>query len=282
MFLDQIIEEVTTFNFEFYPHIHPLVKSNSVYITRMGSYVYGASSADSDTDLYAVIVPPAHHILPALNKYIGFGPKPPSFDTWQKADLESTSATPLPSLDVSAYNIVKYFQLVADANPNMVDSLFVPEKHWVYASNFWFDVYHNRHLFLSKAIFPRYYGYATSNTKKLQDRQATGKRKATIEQYGYDIKAAYHLYRLMSEALEMAETGTLTLEDDHRSQVMRNIRAGEYTLDEFQLGMRVLEDKFKDAETKSTLPDSVDWNELNYLLWTTLDKAYGGKEWCRV
>ena len=248
----------------------------------MGSYVYGASDANSDTDLYAVVVPPADQLILAKQRYLGFGPKPYQFETWQKPDLESVDTLPRPTIDMSVYNIVKYFHLVADANPNMVDSLFVPPKHWVYSHAAWDLVYSQRHQFLSKKIFPRYYGYANSNRHKLQDKQATGKRKATIDQYGYDIKAAYHLYRLMSEGLEMALHGTLTLEDDHRSVVMRNIRTGEYSLAEFQLGMEALEGRFKAAETKSTLPDEVDWKKLNHLLWETIAAYYGDSQWFQV
>ena len=86
----------------------------------------------------------------------------------------------------------------------------------------------------------------------------------------------------MSEGLEMALTGTLTLEDEHRSDVMKRIRAGEYSLDEFQLGMAALEGRFQDAETKSTLPDEVDWKKLNDLLWETIAIYYGDSQWFQV
>ena len=70
----------------------------------------------------------------------------------------------------------------------------------------------NRRLFLSKEAWKKFRGYAQAQLKKMNDKQPEGKRKEIVDRYGFDVKFAYHIIRLMDEAEQILLDGDLDLE----------------------------------------------------------------------
>lgn len=95
------------------------------YECMMGSKAYGVSNEDSDEDIYGFVIPPKHIIFPHLGGHIpGFGSPPADFDQWQQHHVQDPDAQK--EYDFSFFNIIKFFELCRQNNPNMIDSLFVP------------------------------------------------------------------------------------------------------------------------------------------------------------
>lgn len=135
--------------------------TNTMYLTRMGSIAYGVSSNNSDIDIYGVAIPPRDYIFPP-NYIDGFDTKDLNFVNWQKHHIKDPSANAGKgcSYDFDIYNIVKYFNLVADCNPNTLDSLFVRREHILHISKSWEVVRDSRKIFLHKGVVHRMRGYA--------------------------------------------------------------------------------------------------------------------------
>lgn len=77
-------------------------------------------------DVYGFCIPGKEIIFPHLGGYIhGFGKQRKEFWQYQQHHIEDKEINK--EYDLSIYNIVKYFQLCMENNPNMVDSLFVPQ-----------------------------------------------------------------------------------------------------------------------------------------------------------
>jgi len=101
------------------------VISNTCYMVQMGSVAYGVAGETSDWDIYGFCVPHKETIFPHLKgEIVGFGQQIQRFEQWQQHHIKDDSSGR--EYDFSIYNIVKYFQLCMENNPNMVDSLFVP------------------------------------------------------------------------------------------------------------------------------------------------------------
>lgn len=143
---------------------------NTHYLCRMGSVAYGVSTDNSDLDLYGVCIPPRDYIFPP--DYIeGFDNRDLTFHQWQKHHIMDKSANGGKgcSYDFSIYNIVNYFKLAMDNNPNVIDSLFVRREHILHITRVWEIVRENRQLFLHKGIAHKLKSYAFSQLAKAKN-----------------------------------------------------------------------------------------------------------------
>jgi hypothetical protein len=143
------------------------LKANVHYEVMMGSIAYGCSNDTSDVDVYGFCIPPKDIIFPHLKGVIqGFDKQVQSFEQFQKHHV--TDKDTEKEYDLLIYNIVKYFRLVMDNNPNMLDSLFVPRRCVLYSSRIGEMVREKRKLFLHKGSFHKLKGYAYSQLHKMR------------------------------------------------------------------------------------------------------------------
>jgi predicted nucleotidyltransferase len=148
----------------------------------MGSAAYGCSTDMSDRDIYGFGIPPKDIIFPHLaGKVHGFDRKIKVFEQYQKHHIKDGDI----NYDMSIYNIVKYFRLVADNNPNMVDSLFVPRNCVIYSNKIGEMVRENRQLFLCKKSWHAFKGYAYSQLHKMKHKRINEFIKL-CDEYGFD------------------------------------------------------------------------------------------------
>lgn len=155
--------------------IHPpkYINDNTHYLVEMGSVAYGVAGSSSDHDLYGFCIPPKHIIFPHINGIVyGFDDKYERFEQWQEHHVYHESSKQ--EYDFSIYNIVKYFKLCMDNNPNMVDSLFVPQRNILHCTSVGTLVRENRRLFLHKGCWHKFKGYAYQQLKKLTTKDHEG------------------------------------------------------------------------------------------------------------
>ena len=140
--------------------------SNVMYETIMGSVAYGVSSDTSDMDVYGYCIPPKYIVFPHLNgEIMGFGTEIKRFEQYQQHHINCPDELGGKGrvYDVQIYNIVKYFQLCMDNNPNMIDSLFTPQECILHITgNVGAMVRENRHIFLHQGAWHKFKGYAYS------------------------------------------------------------------------------------------------------------------------
>lgn len=89
--------------------------------------------------------------------------------------------------DVSVYNIVDYFQLLMQNNPNMVDSIFTADNCVLHITRLGTMVREKRKLFLNKKCWHTFKGYAFAQMKKVRNKEReSSSRRDLIEKHGYD------------------------------------------------------------------------------------------------
>lgn len=100
-----------------------------------------------------------------------------------------------------------------------------------------------------------------------------GKRYVDIARFGFDVKFAYHVVRLLSEVEMIMEEGDLDLERNREQ--LKAIRRGDWSKEEV---VSFFESKEKDLESlyvRSSLPHSPDEKSIKALLMDCLEHHYG-------
>lgn len=240
------------------------------YETIMGSQAYGVSNDESDIDVYGFCIPPKSYIFPHLDGYIpGFGTKPPSFEQYQEHHIKSNDK----EYDITIFNIVKYFSLCMDCNPNAIDSLFTYENSVTKATKIARMVRDNRKLFLHKGAWHRFKGYAYSQLKKIKTKNPTGKRVHLIEQFGYDTKFAGHVVRLLDECEQILMHGDIDLQLN--KEQVKAVRRGEWTLEQLENYFQFKEKELEKLYISSSLQKYPDEQAIKQLLLDCLEEYYG-------
>ncbi|MBK7993136.1 MAG: nucleotidyltransferase domain-containing protein [Blastocatellia bacterium] len=252
------------------------VPHNIHYETIMGSVAYGVSSDTSDMDVYGFCVPPKDMIFPHLaGEILGFGQQINRFEQYQQHHIldKSALAGAGRTYDITIYSIVKYFQLCMENNPNMIDSLFTPANCVLHITKLGNMVRENRKIFLHKGAWHKFKGYAYSQLHKMTTKDPIGQRKKIIESYGYDVKFAYHVVRLLNEVEQILIEGDIDLQRNREQ--LKSIRRGEWKESDIRDYFASKEKDLEKLYLESSLPYSPDEAKIKKLLLECLEEHYG-------
>src|SRR5476651_1700293 len=250
------------------------VVSNIQYETIMGSESYGVANDDSDRDVYGFCFPPKDIIFPHLDGHInGFGPEPQKFEQWQQhhiIDKESRK-----EYDLSIYSIVKYFSLLMENNPNMIDSIFTPRRCVLHSTKVAEVVRDRRKEFLHKGCWHKFKGYSFAQLSKIKNKtnSSNPKRAESIAKFGYDVKFGYHVIRLLNECEQILMTGDLNLEQNREQ--LKSVRRREWTLLQIDEFFEIKQKTLENLYASSTLQHSPDVAVLRELLLNCIEEHYG-------
>jgi len=252
---------------------HPKWLSTCIhYEAWMGSIAYGVNDDSSDIDIYGFAIPPRHYIFPHEQGYIrGFDKNIPNFEQFQKHHVKDINSNK--KYDITIYGIVRYFQFLMQGNPNIIDSLFVPDRCVLHITSIGQHLRENRKLFLHKGCFHRFKGYAYSQMNKIKTRNPTGKRKEDVEKYGFDIKYAYHLVRLLNEIEQILIEGDLDVQRNREQ--LKAIRRGGMSLEEIESYFSKKEQDLESLYASSHLQNKPDYKKIKKLLLECLEMHYG-------
>ena len=251
--------------------------NNMMYETMMGSVAYGVSTDDSDRDVYGFCIPPKDDIFPHLAGEIpGFGHPATRFEQFQEAHITGQDC----EWDLSIYSIVKYLSLCMESSPNMIDSLFTAQDCVLHITRVGTLVRENRQLFLHKGCWPRFKGYAYSQLHKMRSKSPIGKRKKLREEFGYDVKYAYHVVRLLDECEQILMEGDIDLRRNREH--LKAIRRGDVPEKDIFSWAANKERQLEQLYHESKLPDAPDVPRIRKLLLNCLEEHYGKLDGCVV
>lgn len=256
---------------------------NVMYETIMGSIAYGVSSDNSDRDIYGFCIPPKEDVFPHLDGEItGFGEPKKRFTQYQQSHISDSSAQGGKGIeyDLTIYSIVKYMSLCMECNPNMIDSLFTPHECVVHITQVGTLVRNARQLFLHKGCWPKFKGYAYAQLHKMRGKNPIGKRLELRAQFGFDVKFAYHVVRLLGECEQILMDGTLDLRRDREH--LKAIRRGDVPEEDIMKWASEKEKFLESLYNSSKLPDQPDFEKIRQLLLDCLEHHYGSLEACVV
>jgi predicted nucleotidyltransferase len=255
------------------------LSSNCHYISIVGSTAYAAqdtNGGDSDWDIMGICTPRKEVIFPHLAGVIkNFGYQGEEFNEWQQHKVFDKDALGGHGreYDFAIYNIVKFFDLLMNNNPTVIDSLFTPRECILHITEVGNMIRDNRKLFLSKKCWARYKGYAMSQLHKMAGKKRSGKRKIIQEEYGWDLKFGMHLVRLLYEAEMILSEGDIDLR--RHKEHLKSIRRGDMSESDVRKWAADKERQLEEVFTKSKLQEEPNENEIKTLLVNCLEHHYG-------
>ena len=204
-----------------------------------------------DKDVMAVCVPPAPYYF-GLKTYGSRGTREIKRDEW----------------DIVVYEARKMMRLLAKSNPNVLMALWLEPKHYISKTPAWDLVLECRHLFATKAAYAPFIGYADSQLHRMTHHAHEGymgeKRKRIVEKYGYDIKNAAHLIRLLRMGIEFMTEGVMHVERPDAKELLE-IKRGEWALERVKEEASRLKALAREAYVRSPLPERPDLDKINVL-----------------
>jgi predicted nucleotidyltransferase len=121
------------------------VEKNTILKCLAGSKAYGTNIESSDTDIRGICIPPSSYVLGSAFKF-------------EQMECKGD--------DTVVYGIQKFVRLATDANPNILEFLFV-DSH-LFLDKYGEQLVAARDLFLSKKAKHTYSGYAVAQLKKIE------------------------------------------------------------------------------------------------------------------
>ena len=234
---------------------------NLIYKIRIGSNMYGTMSETSDEDLGGVFIPNKEYIIGTKKiEQVILSEKISKTVRNQKGDT-----------DFTVYALPKFIQLLAGNNPNIIEFLYAPTHCILKNSTYMETILLRRDLFLSKKAYHTFKGYAYAQRQKLEVKRdnMTGRKELSLK-YGYDVKFASHLIRLLLECLQLLTEKTLTFPLPENNLV-RDIKLGRYDLTWVLNKAEELEKLVDLAYVKSDLQYTPNFEEINNLQMTVLE-----------
>ena len=95
-----------------------------------------------------------------------------------------------------------------------------------------------------------------------------GQRPELEAQFGYDVKGAMHMLRVLGEGIELMKTGRITLP---RPEVpfLKDVRNGKYTREEVNTMADELFALLEKSTRESALPDEIDRAKISRIIAAT-------------
>ncbi len=220
----------------------------------VGSVAYGLDTEDSDVDRLGVFAARTERLL-------GLHPPKPSI----------VSGKP----DATFHEAGKYAALALKVNPTITELMWLPDELYETRTGLGSALIAVRCSFLSrKAVRNAYLGYATQQFRRLENR---GDGSFSADTRKRTAKHARHLLRLLTQGLELYETGALTVRLQNPGHYRDfGVRVASGDLEAAQKEIGSAEHWFDSVD--SPLPDKPDEAAVEFWLQMVRRKHYGHYE----
>lgn len=235
-----------------------------VFITFVGSQLYGTATPTSDKDFKGIGFAELDEIVGLRN--------------FEQQNYTNGVEDGPDKIEGSIYDIRRYIHLCKKGNPTVIEFACAGDKHHILTTEIGEQVRKFvRENFLTKHLFKPYSAYNRAQVRKLQSMNRTGKRAELVMEHGFDSKFASHAYRLAKQCVQVMKTGQLnpTLEGSEL-EVCRKVRAAEYGKEGTLSLLNEVDVEMYEAYKSSTIPESPNFNKVNewlinvyseYVLW---------------
>jgi len=220
-----------------------------------GMYVPSSDpNSIDDKDIMGICVPPKGYYFGACdNSFPTNGTKEIKKDEW----------------DIVVYEAKKFIKLLSVGNPNVLSLLWLADNFYIKITEAGRLLIDNRNLFIGRHVYKSFTGYAYSQLHRMThggtyNGHASAKRKQLVERFGFDVKNAAHLIRLLRMGMEFLKDGELNVLREAASQLLE-IKRGEWTLEQVQAEAERGFRNSEQAYLNSNLPKSPDLNKINDL-----------------
>lgn len=232
-----------------------MAHKNLILRILVGSHLYGTNTENSDKDYLGIFIPDKDYVM-------GIKRVEQVEDRTNPSDSERRNTKA--DVDTVLYSLPKFIHLASGNNPNIVEVFFAPKRNIVFCNEYGQKLLDSYYWFISKKLKHTFCGYAYSQKQKLLTKQPIGGRTEYMEKFGYDVKFASHLIRLLTEGLQLLVEEKLTLPLTNNNLV-RDIKLGKYPLAHVLSEAERYEQLVESAYVSSKLPNTPDLEQINKL-----------------
>lgn len=252
---------------EIIAHGFPRERATLIHALVGGSQLHGVKlEGTDDHDLYGIYIEQPGQLL------------------WDGLDHFVTSTSPQTErnkpedVDVTCYSLRRFARLAMAGNPTILHMLFTPAGD---GEAEWDEVLRSRGLFLARTHSKKYKGYADAQLERmmgLAGRGKHGQRPELETKFGFDVKAAMHVLRLLHEGIELVSRGWVTLPrpEPERSKLLE-VRRGEWSQERVVAEANRLSSLLDQEADRSALPEAVGTAAVERLVTDIYLKAW--KRW---
>ena len=231
-----------------------------IHMFESGSALHGATGdKPTDTDVSGVYIQPVEMILGISMKSFD-----PDVQVWSSAgDHEKNTAD---DIDVNMYSLRKWATMAATGNTTALEFLFAKPEYRE-ATAWHIHIVPNTEHFISARAGFHFAEFAKSMLKRLKG-EGTGKhgqRPELEEQFGYDVKAAMHLLRVLGEGIELMDQGRITLPRPE-APFLKDVRRGKFTWEEIEEIANARFEVLAIHQAKSFLPPELDRTKISRII----------------
>lgn len=144
------------------------LRTHTILLTVAGSRAYGVHTAASDVDVKGTAIPPAPYFHGFLHRFEQSDRPSHMQDFWADLTPEEQRLCADTKLEGAVYHLVKFCQLAADCNPNMLDVLFCRDEEVRLCTPLGEILRAHRDQFLSMKAKHTFSGYAASQLKRIR------------------------------------------------------------------------------------------------------------------
>lgn len=143
---------------EYKMNLEQIAQDNMILKFRVGSHLYGTHTPESDADYLGVFIPTEEYVL--------------GMKKCEQVELRTNPASSgrrnnQNDVDTVLYSLPKYLKLLADNNPNIIETLFIPASNTLVCTSLGRQILDNKNLFVSKKAKHTFLGYAFGQKKLL-------------------------------------------------------------------------------------------------------------------
>ena len=146
---------------------HDLLEPDLIHMCVSGSHAYGMATATSDVDVRGIVFPPRQAVFGLNHFEQAEGKRGLQF----MLDALTKKGFAIPNgneVDYTLMSLPKYFALALNANPNILEQLWMPDRVVLHRSPAMERIISKRHLFLSTKVKFSYSGYAVAQLKRIR------------------------------------------------------------------------------------------------------------------
>jgi uncharacterized protein len=248
-----------------------------IHVFMGGSAMHGATgNKPADLDILGVYIQPVELVLGISQKREteDGGSKwfDPDTQIWKpNGDNARTAAG---EADLNLYSLRKWAGMAATGNTTALEFLFVPNMVELpkYANtvddSIWAKhIVRNTEHFISKRAGFHFIAFAKAMKLRLSGGNTGkhGQRPELEAEFGYDVKGAMHMLRVLGEGIELMNTGYLTLPRPE-APFLKDVRNGKHTWEEVN---EIAEERFRILEEvtgKSFLQAELDRPKISEII----------------
>lgn len=245
---------------------YPEIIEWSILTVYRGSIAHGlylpnrTSDSIDDKDIMSIAIPPIDYYF-GLEEFGSRGTKEIKEGIW----------------DIVVYEFKKAIRLLIQGNPNSLSIFWMDEDCYLKVSAEGRQLLHCRELFVGKHVYHSFVGYARGQLHRMTHLAFEGymgrKRKLLVDKFGYDVKNACHLIRLLRMAIEFLKEGSLYVKRPDREELL-SIKKGHWSLEQVKKEAGRLFKLAEGAFLKSKLPESLNYDKINKLCISILAKHF--------